>query len=92
MLFPFEVPFEQVQGNPEAYVEAIFASLVSEFLVLPRGRGFIEYPVFEHGYEVLKQATAGFRKVTPATLEAVVIDTPIVLIVLRTILGFTPPE
>ena len=50
MTFPFEVPFEQVQGNPEAYIEAIFACLVSEFLVLPRGRGFIEYPVFERGY------------------------------------------
>ncbi len=62
MTFPFEVPFEQVQGNPEAYIEAIFACLVSEFLVLPCGRGFIEYPVFECGYEVLKQATAGFRE------------------------------
>jgi hypothetical protein len=92
MTFPFEVPFEQVQGNPEVYIEAIFACLVSEFLVLPRGRGFIEYPVFERGYEVLKQATAGFREVTPATLEAVVIDAPITLIVLRTMLGFTPPE
>ena len=67
MTFPFEVPFERVQGNPEAYIEAIFACLVSEFLVLPRGRGFIEYPVFERGYEVLKQATAGFREGAPST-------------------------
>lgn len=92
MTFPFEVSFEQVQEHPEAYIEAIFACLVSEFLVLPRGRGFVEYPVFERGYEALKQATAGFREVTLAALEAVVIDVPIVLIVLRTILGFTPPE
>jgi len=92
MPFPFEVSFEQVQANPEAYIEAIFACLVSEFLVLPRGQGFVEYPVFERGYEALKQATAGFREVTPATLEAVVLDVPIALIVLRTMLGFTPPE
>ena len=92
MTFPFEVSFEQVQDNPEVYIEAIFACLVSEFLVLPRGRGFVEYPVFERGYEALKQATAGFREITPAVLEAVVIDVPIVLIVLRTMLGFTPPE
>jgi hypothetical protein len=92
MTFPFEVPFEHIEANPDAYIEAVFASLVSEFLVLPRGQGFVEYAVFEAGYEALKQATAGFREVTPATLEAVVIDRPIALIVLRTMLGFTPPE
>jgi hypothetical protein len=69
MTFPFEVSFEHVQENPEAYIESIFACLVSEFLVLPRGRGFIEYPVFERGYEALKQATAGFREITPAASE-----------------------
>jgi len=41
MPFPFEVPFEQVQENPEVYIEAIFACLVSEFLVLPRGRATV---------------------------------------------------
>jgi hypothetical protein len=92
MTFPFEVSFEHIQANPDAYIEAVFACLVSEFLVLPRGRGFIEYPVFEHGYEALKRATSGFREVTPTTLEAVVVDNPIALIVLRTMLGFTPPE
>ena len=92
MTFPFEVSFEHVQANPDVYIETIFASLVSDFLVLPRGLGFVEYPVFERGYEALKQATAGFCEVTPATLEAVVIDMPIVLIVLRALLGFTPSE
>jgi hypothetical protein len=92
MTFPFEVAFEQVQANPEVYIEAIFAGLVSDFLVLPRGQGFVEYPLFEYGYEALKQATAGFREVIPATLEAVVTDMPIALIVLRTMLGFTPSE
>jgi hypothetical protein len=79
MTFPFEVSFEHVQATPDAYIEAIFTSLVSDFLVLPRGQGFVEYPVFERGYEALKQATAGFREVAPATLEAVVIDVPIAL-------------
>lgn len=92
MTFPFEVPFDQIEANPDTYIEAIFTSLVSEFLVLPRGQGFVDYPVFEGGYEALKQATGGFREVTLAKLEAVVIDTPIALIVLRTMLGFTPSE
>ena len=28
---------------------------------LPKGPGFIEYPVFERGYEALKRATRDFR-------------------------------
>lgn len=89
---PFVVPFDQIQANPDAYVLAVFASLESEFLVLPKGHGFVEYPAFEAGYEALKQATAAFTNMTPTAVELVVTDTPITLIVLRTMLGFTPPE
>ena len=91
-IFPFEVPFEQVQADPDTYVMAIFSCLESEFLVLPKGYGFVEYPVFETGYEALKRATAAFTMVTPAAVYPVVADTPIALVVLRTMLGFTPPE
>lgn len=90
--FPFEVPFEQVQADPDAYVIAVFSSLESEFLVLPKGHGFVEYPVFEAGYEALKQATAAFTNMTPTAVHPVATDIPIALIVLRTMLGFTPPE
>ena len=49
-------------------------------------------PVFEHGYETLKRATNGFRNLTPETAIDAVYQAPIVLVVLRTMLGFTPPE
>jgi len=52
--FPFEVPFEQVQDGIDEYVSVIFSSLESEFLILPKGQGYIEYAVFEAGYEALK--------------------------------------
>lgn len=90
--FPFEVSFEWIQANPDEYVLAIFSCLESEFLVLPKGHGFIEYAAFETGYEALKQATMAFTNVTPTTLYSVAIDVPISVIVLRTILGFTPSE
>jgi hypothetical protein len=90
--FPFEVSFAQVEADPDAYVMAIFSSLESEFLVLPKGTGFVEYAVFEMGYEALKQATGAFTNLTPATVHTVVNDIPICLIVLRAMLGFTPPE
>jgi hypothetical protein len=90
--FPFEVPFEQIQEAPETYIMAVFSCLESEFLVLPQGTGFVDYPVFEGGYEALKQATSAFTNMTLASVYPLVTDLPIALIVLRTMLGFTPPE
>ncbi len=49
--FPFEVPFDVVVADPDSYVDAVFSSLESEFIVLPKGDGFVEYSVFERGYE-----------------------------------------
>ena len=49
--FPFEARFEEVSADPDSYVDAVFASLESEFIVLPKGVGFVEYSVFEQGYE-----------------------------------------
>lgn len=92
MPFPFEVEFEEVQANLDVYVEEVFSCLESEFLVMPKGPGFVEYPAFETGYEALKRATTDFQNVTQETITPVVFDIPISLIVLRCILGFTPPE
>ena len=90
--FPFEVPFGLVQMDPDQYVSAVFSCLESEFLILPKGPGFVEYPVFETGYEALKQATAGFTNLTPAALLRAASEAPIAIIVIRTMLGFTPSE
>lgn len=59
---------------------------------MPRGPGFVEYTTFASGYEALKRATTDFQEVTPATVEPIVFRLPIALIVLRCMLGFTPPE
>ena len=92
MPFPFEVPFEQVQSNLDGYVDEVFGVLQSAFLTMPKGQGFIEYPVFEQGYEALKLATGGFRDLSPGTVIETAYRMPVSLIVLRSILGFTPPE
>lgn len=89
---PFEATFEQIQANPESFVSVVFSSLVSEFLLLPKGEGFVDYPTFEHGYEQLKQATSAFENITPDVILPVAVKTPISIIVLRAMLGFTPPE
>jgi hypothetical protein len=92
MPFPFEVPFDRVQADLDRYVDEVFGALHSEFLTLPKGQGFIEYPIFEQGYEALKQATSGFRNFSPEAVIGTVHRLPVSLIVLRTMLGFTPPE
>ena len=90
--FPFEVPFDVVVADPDSYVDAVFASLESEFIVLPNGDGFVEYSVFERGYESLKAATESFSRFEPDVLLPVVFSKPISIVVLRSMLGFTPPE
>ena len=92
MRFPFEVPFSEVEANLDEFVTAVFSCLASEFLVMPKGVGFIDYPVFEKGYEALKQATSAFEDITDEPILRVAFDVPISIIVIRTILGFTPPE
>jgi hypothetical protein len=92
MRFPFESPFSEVEANLDEFVTAVFSCLASEFLVMPKGAGFIDYPIFEKGYEALKQATSGFEDITHESVLRVVFDVPISIIVIRTILGFTPPE
>lgn len=90
--FPFEVSLDVILQNPESYVDAVFSCLESEFLVLPKGAGFVEYPIFERGYEVLKAATEGFSKLDPNRIFPATVSEPITIVVLRSMLGFTPPE
>ena len=92
MPFPFEAAFDEVEANLDRFVDAVFGALESEFLVMPRGNGFVDFPTFEAGYERLKRETSGFREVTPEQVAEAVLDQPISLIVLRCMLGFTPPE
>lgn len=92
MPFPFEVPLADLAADLDTYVDAVFGALQSEFLTLPKGDGFVEYPVFERGYEALKLVTGDFREMSPESITALIYEIPIALIVLRTMLGFTPPE
>ena len=92
MKYPFEADYEEILADPDSFVTAVVSTLASEFLVLPRGEGFVEYPQFEAGYEALKKVTAGFSKLPRREIIDLVNSTPISLIVIRSILGFTPPE
>jgi len=90
--YPFEASFDEILKDSERYIDAVFSCLESEFLIMPKGAGFIEYPIFERGYEALKTATRGFSELEPVKLLSVTLAEPISIVVLRTMLGFTPPE
>lgn len=92
MKYPFEASFSELQANLDTFISSVFSCLESEFLVLPKGDGFVEYPTFEKGYESLKQATRGFQNIEVGPVLEAVFQTPVSLIVLRTMLGFTPSE
>lgn len=92
MKYPFEATFDEVRAAPESYVASVFSSLASEFLILPKGEGFLDYASFSKGYEALRLATGGFANVSKEMVLNTALENPVVLIVLRTILGFSPPE
>lgn len=90
--FPFEASMEEILTDSEGYVDAVFSCLESEFLVMPKGEGFVSYPAFEKGYESLKAATSGFQNFDPDRIFQVTVSQPISIVVMRSMLGFTPPE
>jgi hypothetical protein len=92
MRYPFEATVAELEANLDSFVDAVFSCLESEFLVMPKGEGFVEYPVFEQGYEALKRVTSGFTILEPGPVLTLVQEQAISLIVLRTMLGFTPSE
>ena len=92
MMPPYQATAEQFQLDIESYVDAVYSSLESQFLVLPQGPRFVEYTRFQAAYEVLKKATSGFRELRPAAVwDALLIDS-MAVVVLRCILGMSPPE
>jgi hypothetical protein len=90
--FPFEATFKEIKSNPDVFVTSVFLALESDFLTMPKGNGFVEYPVFERGYERLKQATGSYTQFSEKQILPIISSEPISFIVLRAMLGFSPPE
>lgn len=92
MPHPFELTAEQLLGQLDEMVDATFADLESQFLVLPKGNGFIAYKDFQDAYEVLKRHTNAFKAFSEETVWAAIEEDGIAFVVLRAILGLSPPE
>jgi hypothetical protein len=90
--YPFEVSYSEIEADVDVFISTVFDTLQSSFLLLPRGPGFVNYPEFQQAYEVLKRHTTGFTAVEPDDAMNALREDALAFIVLRTMLGFTPPE
>ena len=88
----FDADFTAQNLDFDPFIDEVFGELKSGFLELPKGQGFVDYPIFETGFQALKKATIGFTKLDAQALVGCIYQTPITFTVLRTILGFTPSE
>lgn len=89
---PYAATYEELTKNIDRYVDTIFEQLESDFLVLPKGSGYVEYPRFQEAYQALYNLTNGFEEFTPEKLIKAWSADALSLVVVRVILGFTPPE
>ena len=88
----FSADYADPNLNIDPFIDEVSGELKSGFIELPKGKGFVEYAVFETGYQALKKVTRGFDTLDVEAIIKCIYDTPISFIVLRSILGFTPSE
>lgn len=92
MTHPFEVPAVQLSERIDEMVDVTFGDLQSQFLVLPKGAGYIGYDDFQAAYEILKRETLAFAVFTNEFVWNALRFDALAFVVLRTILGLSPPE
>lgn len=92
MTHPFELKQPELEARIDDMVGVTFADMQSQFLVMPRGNSFVDFGEFQKAYEVLKHHTKAFQEFTEKAVWSALTDDSLALVVVRTILGFTPPE
>ena len=69
MAHPFELDQAELAEQLENMVQTTMSDLKSEFLEVPKGEGFIEYPDFRDAFEDLKRQTENFTDFTVTTVH-----------------------
>ena len=89
---PFELTRAELKRRLEEMVDTTFSDLASEFLLMPVGAGFINYPEFRDAYEILKQHTNAFQSFSATEISGALLNNSRVFTDVRPILGMTAPE
>lgn len=90
--YPFNATPEELEAKLEEFVAATVASLASFYLELPRGENFLEYEPFRKAFDELRIVTGDFKALERTVVWEAVKKNAMVLVVLRCILGLSPPE
>jgi hypothetical protein len=90
--YPFQAAPEELVKQIDRFVDVTVNSLSSFYLELPRGENFLEYNDFRQAYDVLRDATNGFQTLDRHVVRHAVEQNSLVLVVLRSIVGLSPPE
>jgi hypothetical protein len=88
----FEATEEQLEGAIDRYIDTFIGGLRSFFELMPKGYAFVDFERFRAGYRTLQETTDNFRRLTVETVLTAVGRDPLAFVVLRSILGVTPPE
>ncbi|WP_017973288.1 hypothetical protein [Actinopolyspora halophila] len=89
---PYQFGPQEITDNLSDLVQSTFDDLTSQFMLLPKGTTFLEYSDFRAGYEALRRHTDGFKAVDVDRCWKAASENAVAGIVLRTIVGVTPPE
>ncbi|WP_243790041.1 hypothetical protein [Saccharopolyspora gloriosae] len=89
---PYQLDLPEIEDNLPELVAATFNDLTSQFMLLPRGEGFLAYENFQAGYEQLRRATDGFSAISVDRCWTAAKSNAKSVVVIRTILGVTGPE
>jgi hypothetical protein len=89
---PYELNASELKVHLDAMISATFADISSEFLILPKGTGFLPYTDFRQAFEVLKRQTRFFEMFSLEHVSRAVDENSRVFGVIRSILGMSPPE
>lgn len=90
--FPFQASTDVLEQQIDHFVDATIGSLQSYYLTMPLGNNFTAYAGFKGAYQVLARDTNEFAAFTPENIRRAMEADPLVFVVLRCILGFSPPE
>lgn len=89
---PYKLTEADLAAQLDEMVEATFEDLQSQFMLLPRGAAFVSYDTFQAAYEQLRINTNGFATLTVDRVWDALRAHAMAWIVLRSILGLSPPE
>ena len=91
-IHPFQATPDQLTTDLPKYIAAVLSNLSSHYLEIPRGNNFVEYQTFQAAYELLETTTSGFTVLNREAVREAVRANSLVLVVLRSIAGLSPPE